>query len=315
MVGGWAPGSASDPQAGPGREGQLGGHSSHLLAQTEGCHWGPPGWDKLQRKWAGGATTSGATTMLGVTETLSREAGGLPRRGRQGWSLNPPPGQGWGSRAGQDTGYTSPEKPMPVPPAPCFSSLFSLSASLTMGVLGSPSSCRGGHRKGSEELPAALVLGNVQFLASWTGGGGPGSSQGSVQEQGVVDGAIQLGAHSRGCPPPARTLTIRTGRVASVAGSSGEQRGEGWHAGVPPTHQQLLYAWHLPLQGVGATGDFGKGRGSGWGHPWWGLQPWWLGLGKILARSPTAAMVWGWESPDATVQGSSQGATGWGEGR
>lgn len=53
--------------------------------------------------------------------------------------------------------------------------------SLTMGVLGSPSSCLGGHRKGSLELPAVLVLGKVQFLASWTGGGGPGSSQGSVQ--------------------------------------------------------------------------------------------------------------------------------------
>jgi hypothetical protein len=33
------------------------------------------------------------------------------------------------------------------------------------------------------ELLAALVLGKVQFLASWTGGAGPGCSQGSVQEQ------------------------------------------------------------------------------------------------------------------------------------
>lgn len=55
-----------------------------------------------------------------------------------------------------------------------------------MVVLGRPSSCRGGHRKGLLELPAALVLGKVQFLASWTGGGGPGSSQGSAQEKGKV---------------------------------------------------------------------------------------------------------------------------------
>lgn len=57
-------------------------------------------------------------------------------------------------------------------------------AMLTMGVLGSPSNCRDGHRKGSAELLAALALGKVQFLASWTGGGGPGSSQGSAWGQG-----------------------------------------------------------------------------------------------------------------------------------
>lgn len=66
-----------------------------------------------------------------------------------------------------------------------------------MGVLGSPSSCRGGHRKGSLELPAVLVLGKVQFLASWTGGGGPGSSQGSVQEEGESE---------RVCPAPRSLL-------------------------------------------------------------------------------------------------------------
>lgn len=41
------------------------------------------------------------------------------------------------------------------------------------------------------EPPAALALGKVQFLASWTGGGGPGSSQGSVpgtRERWVVVG-------------------------------------------------------------------------------------------------------------------------------
>jgi hypothetical protein len=100
--------------------------------------------------------------------------------------------------------------------------------------------------------------------------------------------------------------------MASVAWSSGEQRGKGWHAGVPPTHQQLLYAWHLPLQCVCTARDFGKGWGPSWGHPWWGLQPWWLGLGKILAGGPTAAMIWGREGSNATVQGSSQGAAGWG---
>lgn len=38
-----------------------------------------------------------------------------------------------------------------------------------------------------------------------------------------------------------------------------------------------------------------------------------INTGKI---DPTAAMVWGREGPNATVQGSSQGATGWrGEGK
>lgn len=48
-----------------------------------------------------------------------------------------------------------PSSPIPFP-----------SAMLTMGVLGSPSNCRGAHRKGSVEPPAALALGKVQFLAS-----------------------------------------------------------------------------------------------------------------------------------------------------
>lgn len=173
-----------------------------------------------------------------------------------------------------------------------------------MGVLG-------GHRKGSVEPPAALALGKVQFLASWTGGGGPGSSQGSMWGQGEGGG----GRWGTGMAhPPVQTLTVRAGRMAPVAGSSSEQCGEGRHAGVPPAHQQLLYSWHLPLQRVGAAGDFGKGWRPGWGPPGWGLQPWWLGLGRILAGGPTAAMVWGREGPNATVQGSSQGATGWGRG-
>lgn len=100
--------------------------------------------------------------------------------------------------------------------------------------------------------------------------------------------------------------------MAPVARSSGEQGGEGRHAGVPPAHQQLLYARHLTLQCVGTAGDFGKGWGPSWGHPGRGLQPWWLGLGKILTGGPTAAMVWGREGPNATVQSSSQRATGWG---
>lgn len=116
----------------------------------------------------------------------------------------------------------------------------------------------------------------------------------------------------RGPPPPAQALTVGTGLMAPVAGSSGEQGREGWHAGVPPAHQQLLYAGHLTLQRVGTAGDFGKRWGPGWGHPGRGLQPRWLGLGQILAGGPTAAMVWGWEGPNATVQGSSQRATGWG---
>lgn len=116
--------------------------------------------------------------------------------------------------------------------------------------------------------------------------------------------------------PPAQTLTIRTGLMAPVARSSSKQCREGWHTGVSPAHQQLLYAWHLTLQRVGTAGDFGKGWGPSWGHPRWGLQPWRLGLGRILAGGPTAAMVWGWEGSNATVQGSSQGATGWvGEGK
>lgn len=43
------------------------------------------------------------------------------------------------------------------------------------------------------------------------------------------------------------TLTIGTGLMASVAWGSCEQSREGWHAGVSPTHQQLLYARHLSL--------------------------------------------------------------------
>lgn len=183
-----------------------------------------------------------------------------------------------------------------------------------MGVLGSPSSCRGGHRKGSVEPPAALALGKVQFLASWTGGGGPGSSQGSVWGQGGGGGGGRSTGMPSLSPPPVQTLTVRAGLVAAVAGSGGEQRGEGRHAGVPPAHQQLLYSRHLALQCVGAAGDFGKGWRPSWGAPGWGLQPRWLGLGRILAGGPTAAMVWGREGPNATVQGSSQGATGWGRG-
>lgn len=112
--------------------------------------------------------------------------------------------------------------------------------------------------------------------------------------------------------PPAQTLTIRTALMATVARNSSEQCGEGRHTGVPPAHQQLFYTWHLTLQRVGTAGDFGKGWGPSWGHPRWGLQPWWLGLRRILARGPTAAMVWRWEGSNATVQGSSQGATSWG---
>lgn len=79
----------------------------------------------------------------------------------------------------------------------------------------------------------------------------------------------------RGWPPSASSaLTVRTGLMASVAWSRSEHCGEGWHAGVPPAHQQLLYAWHLTLQCVGTTGDFGKGWGTSWGHPGWGLQSW-----------------------------------------
>lgn len=35
--------------------------------------------------------------------------------------------------------------------------------------------------------------------------------------------------------------------MASVAWGSSEQSREGWHAGVPSTHQQFFYAWHLAL--------------------------------------------------------------------
>lgn len=110
--------------------------------------------------------------------------------------------------------------------------------------------------------------------------------------------------------PPAGMLTIRAGLMASVAWRSSEQSREGWHAGVPSAHQQLFYAWHLPLQCVGAAWDFGEGQRPSWGYPWQGLQTQRLGLGEILAGGSTAAVVWGREGPDATVQGSSQGATG-----
>lgn len=143
---------------------------------------------------------------------------------------------------------------------------------LTMGGLGSPSSCRGGHRKGSLELPAALVLGKVQFLASWTGGGGPGSSQGSAHEKGKWLYLSSLEDPRGDVLLPAGTLTIRTGLMASVAGRSSEQSRKGWHAGVPPTHQQLFNAWHLPLQRVGTSRDFGEGRRPSQGCPWRGLQ-------------------------------------------
>lgn len=119
---------------------------------------------------------------------------------------------------------------------------------LTMAALGSPSSCRGGHRKGSLVLPDVLVLGKVQFLASWTGGGGPGSSQGSVGEEGESGRYLSSPeAPLRGVLPRAGTLTVRTGLVAAVSWRSSEQGRKGGHAGVPPTHQQLFYAWHLPF--------------------------------------------------------------------
>lgn len=95
---------------------------------------------------------------------------GCPEGHPRGCPLNPPPGQS----------CTSLEKLSPIIHCILQSHSLSPSAMLTMGVLGSPSNCRGGHRKGSVEPPAVLELGKVQFLASWTGGGGPGSSQGSM---------------------------------------------------------------------------------------------------------------------------------------
>lgn len=86
-------------------------------------------------------------------EGCRKRVGGLPRGASKGLS---PQSSRTGLCLTGETGLPlPPSSPIPFP-----------SAMLTMGVLGSPSNCRGAHRKGSVEPPAALALGKVQFLAS-----------------------------------------------------------------------------------------------------------------------------------------------------
>lgn len=169
------------------RKGNSGGSSSHLLVQLKGIgicpqdrgstDGAPTEVGCTQMKQAGGMTEHSPTKVLGRERNpfpkrgIKREVGGLPRGASKGLS----PQTTFGTEL-----YLTGETGCPVI-CPALQS-YSLSplAMLTMGVLGSPSNCRGGHRKGSVEPPAVLELGKVQFLASWTGGGGPGSSQGSM---------------------------------------------------------------------------------------------------------------------------------------
>lgn len=138
---------------------------------------------------------------MGPTEvgcTQRKQAGGMAEQSYQGFGQGEKPfpqegckkGGEWAAQRGIQGAVPSillPDRAVPhwrnwSPIIHCILQSHSLSPSamLTMGVLGSPSNCRGGHRKGSAEPPAVLELGKVQFLASWTGGGGPGSSQGSM---------------------------------------------------------------------------------------------------------------------------------------
>lgn len=87
---------------------------------------------------------------------------------------------------------------------------------LTIGVLGSPSSCRGGHKKGSEEPLAALALGKVQFLASWTGGVGLVFGRDLSGDKGKVGWWAELPRKAR--LHPAQALTIWTGLMARGLG-------------------------------------------------------------------------------------------------
>ena len=195
-----------------------------------------------------------------------------------------------------------PSSPIPFPLQPC-SPWGSWAAPPIVGV-------DTGKGQWSHQLP--WRWGRSSFWPAEREGKVLGLHRDLCSDKGKVVVVVVMGGAPGTAHPPSWTLTIRTGLMAPVAWSSSEQRREGRHAGVPPTHQQLLYAWHLPLQCVGAAGDFGKERWPSWGPPGWGIQPWWLGLGRILAGGTTAAMVGGWEGPNATVQGSSQGAAGWG---
>lgn len=170
------------------RKGSSGGSSSHLLAQPERhwalpsgweiCRWGPPRWGALRGSRLE-AWLSSPTKVL----RKERNAKCFPQEGCK-------KGGEWAAQRGIQGAVPSillPARAVPhwrnwSPVIHCTLQSHSLSPStmLTMGVLGSPSNCRGGHRKGSAEPPAVLELGKVQFLASWTGGGGPGSSQGSM---------------------------------------------------------------------------------------------------------------------------------------
>lgn len=79
-------------------------------------------------------------------------------------------------------------------------------------------------------------------LSGWAQEGVAGAASCS----GVGEGPV-LGQLDRWGRAWVFTGIIGTGLMASVAWGSCEQSREGWHAGVSPTHQQLLYARHLSL--------------------------------------------------------------------
>lgn len=177
-LGGWAPGSASGQRAGPrkGREAQeevpftsqpglrvLG--SSHLIGC---CPWGPP--KRLEAQLSVVLPTfCGEKNPFSKSNVRRGRWLGCPEGHPRELTLQPLRRQELGSPCHPPALWACPLSPLVM---------------LTMGVLGSPSNCRDGQRKGSVELLVALALGKVQFLASWTGGGGPGSSQGSARGQG-----------------------------------------------------------------------------------------------------------------------------------
>lgn len=179
-LGGWAPGSAfrPRPRAGPAEGGKAREEAPLTPPRLRGsAHL----TGALQRKQAGGATEHSPT----VPPRFRKGKKPFPQEGCEKVGV----GGGLPIQSSSRTGlYLTPCRSL----LPSSAVPFSPSAMLTMGVLGSPSSCRGGHRKGSEEPLAALALGKVQFLASWTGAGGPGSSQGSIRGQGEGGWWVEL---------------------------------------------------------------------------------------------------------------------------
>lgn len=129
-LGGWVPHFASGPWARPEKGRNTGEEGTPKHEAPYDTAW-------LQRmKWTGNRSTMG------------RGRKPFPKKGERGIGAGK-------SLTSPKAGHTHAPVLFPFPVAV-----------LTMGVLGSPSSCRDGQRKGSEEPPAALALGKVQFLAS-----------------------------------------------------------------------------------------------------------------------------------------------------